>query len=137
MEFRDWLMEKFKEWEKTQPNGRSNYSNFARFLGIGVNNYTQWRTGNNLPSYEKALLLSKKLGNEIFGILGYQQPEEPDPWEGFTPALRFALESARDKIISLGITGDSREAEEIITEALSSIGYKRITEEEFKSPQKK
>lgn len=91
VEFRNWLMEKFKEWERTQPNGRSNYSNFARFLGISVNVYSQWRIGNNLPSYKNAVAIAEKLNDySIMDILGYERPDvggsvslEAFPWRTF------------------------------------------------------
>lgn len=128
MEFRSWLMEKFKEWEKTQPNGRSNYSSFARYLGVGVNNYAQWRSGNNLPSFDKTKLLAQKLGNEIYDILGYDRPQDGGSvsLDSFPPELRSALLEARDKIVTLGLVGGSPEAWAVVNEAMSKAGYIQI-----------
>ena len=126
MEFKDWLMDKFLEWEKTQTNGRSNYSNFARYLGIGVNNYAQWRSGNNLPSIEKARILAEKLGYEVYEILGYSAPIESPTLAEFPEPIRSALLSASETIRTSGIKGDSPEAWAIVTEAMSKLGYIQI-----------
>lgn len=119
MEFREWMMEKFREWENTQPGKRSNYSAFARHLGIKVNQYAQWRSGNNYPSPEAARILAKKLGNEVYAVLGYPIPEELDPFSSLPPELRAAVKRANDRIASLGLPVNLSTSVKILAEEIS------------------
>jgi len=74
MEFKDWLMEKFLEWEKQQTR-RQTYSSFSRYLGIKQNTFSQWMAGNYVPSRENADQLANRLGNEIYEVLGMKAPD--------------------------------------------------------------
>lgn len=116
-------MRKFVEWEQTQPR-RQSYSAFARWLGVKVPTMAQWRVGNNLPSYDMATLLADKLGAEVYDVLGFARPT--DLLDGFPPRIREALLSAREIIISRGLSGDSPEAVAVITEAMRAAGYRLI-----------
>ena len=123
MEFHEWLMQKFLDWEKTQ-SSRQSFSAFARYLGIKVSTVTQWRIGNNPPSYEMAVKIAEKLGDEVFTVLGYDPPG--GLLGAFPAAMRLALLGARDTIISRGLAGDSPEAEKIVIDAMIAAGYKLI-----------
>ena len=124
MEFRDWLMDRFKEWERAQKNPHQSYSNFARYLGVSVNAYSQWRAGNNVPSVETAKVLSKKLGITVFRVLGYSIPADLDP---LGARLESALDEARENIISSGFVPGSPEATREIAEALKKFDPQLIS----------
>ena len=119
-------MGKFVEWEKTQPR-RQSYSAFSRYLGIRQTTFSQWINGNGIPSYEKAVIIAKKLGDEVYGVLGFAVPDSDVLFPAF---LRIALEEARDKIVQQGLSGDSPEAVTIITDALSKRGFRLISKTE-------
>ena len=132
MEFKEWLNRKFLEWEKDQGR-RMSYSAFSRYLGMKQTTFSQWINGNVVPGLENANIIAEKLGNEVYEVLGYAVPGDPDPWEGFPPTVRSALESARDKIIDLGVTGDSPEALAVVIEAMRAAGFKQISKAEHES----
>lgn len=81
--FNDYLFNYFLEWEKTQKAKRSSISAFARWLsqnsfGTEINrqlvNY--WISGK-IPTNEKyVLVLSEKLGAEIYEVLDKEKPNE-------------------------------------------------------------
>lgn len=123
MEFKDWLVGKFLEWEKQQEK-RQPYVAFARFLGVKQSALSQWMNGNNTPTLDYVGVISDKLGPEIYDVLGLQRPT--DLLDGFPPRIREALLSARETIISRGLSGDSPEAVAVITEAMRAAGYRLI-----------
>ena len=119
-------MIKFLEWEKSQPNGRSNYSNFARYLGVKVPKLTQWRVVNNLPSLESAHIIAAKLGNEVYPLLGFATPGEVDNFDLFPPELQRAFLEAKVILQDMGSPTES-ESLAVITSALNKAGYRLIS----------
>ncbi len=91
--FRDWFFNKFLEWEKTQPGRRSNQTVFARWLsdnkyGVLIKQQlvSYWIKGPYEPSDEDyVLVLSEKLGDEIYEILNIPRPD---------PFLLYAKQAA-------------------------------------------
>lgn len=83
--FKDYLFNKFIEWEKEQPGRRSSFSAFARWLsensfGIEIKQQlvSYWIKGSYKPSDDKYVLaLAERLGNEIYDVL---QTDRPDPF---------------------------------------------------------
>lgn len=120
MNFKDWIMGKFLEWEK-ETGKRQSFSAYGRYLGIKQSTFSQWLNGSSVPSYENAVSISLKVGEQVYDVLGYARPVEVFPF-----ALRSALESARVKIIEAGVSGDSPEAESIIISAMNAAGYTLI-----------
>lgn len=119
MEFKDWILQKFLEWERTKPR-RQSQAAFARYLGINPSSMSQYLSGDFEPRDGNLQKIADKLGAEVYTVLGF---DEPDP---FPERLRLALESARDTIISRGLVGDSPEAEKVIIDAMSAAGYRLI-----------
>jgi transcriptional regulator with XRE-family HTH domain len=70
---KDWLNQKFNEWEKTQERSQSYYA-FARYLGVSQSGLSQWMTGSTTPGGEDLLNLASKLGTEIYDVLGLPRP---------------------------------------------------------------
>ena len=79
--FKDYLYEKFIEWEKLQTKRRSSFSAFARWLSdnsFEVEIYQQvldsWMNGV-IPKDEKYIaVLSEKIGDEIYDVLNRKRP---------------------------------------------------------------
>lgn len=75
--FKDFIFKEFVEWEKQQPNKRSSFSAFARWLTD--NQYkvefkqqliSDWVKGRYAPKEEMYILvLAEKLGNQVYKIL--------------------------------------------------------------------
>lgn len=81
--FKDYLFEKFEEWEKAQPKRRSSFSAYARWLSKNSANVEvkqqiidSWMNGVIPTDYKYLLVLAEKIGNEIYDILGYK-PSNP------------------------------------------------------------
>ena len=80
--FKTYIFEYFVEWEKQQPNRRSSYSAFARWLSENSYNVTikqqmvsDWIKGKYKPEDEQYLLiLEEKIGIEIYAVLNKKRP---------------------------------------------------------------
>jgi hypothetical protein len=115
-EFKDWIFDKFIEWEKEQHSRRSSFSAFARWLSDNSINVeikqqllNDWINGRYKPKENKYLLvLEEKIGEDVYEILETEQPD-PTPiiietqWEKFPEKIRHAIreevakyETARD-----------------------------------------
>lgn len=81
--FKDYLFDKFQEWEKQQPGKRSTYTAFAQWLSdnsLGVEIKQQlvsdWIRGKYKPNGDKYLLvLEEKIGKEIYDVLNVERPD--------------------------------------------------------------
>lgn len=79
--FKDYLYEKFLEWEKLQPKRRSSLSAFARWLSdnsfdieIKQQVLDSWVNGV-IPKDEKyVVVLAEKIGDEIYELLDRKRP---------------------------------------------------------------
>ncbi len=79
--FKDYIFNKFLEWEKTQPKKRSNFSAFSRWLTD--NSYDvivkqqvvdSWMNGSIPKDHKYVMVLVEKLGDEIYEILDIPRP---------------------------------------------------------------
>jgi transcriptional regulator with XRE-family HTH domain len=70
---KDWLNQKFAEWEKSQGSRQSYYA-FARFLDVSQSGLGQWMTGASMPGGNDLLTIAEKLGPEIYEIMGLPRP---------------------------------------------------------------
>ena len=70
---KDWLNQKFVEWERTQ-GGRQSYYAFARFLGVSQSGLGMWMTGSSMPGGDDLIALADKLGPEVYDVLGLPRP---------------------------------------------------------------
>jgi hypothetical protein len=71
---KDWLNQKFTEWEKTQGRSQSYYT-FARHLAVSQSGLAQWMTGNGVPGGDDLIAIAAKLGPEIYDMLGLPRPD--------------------------------------------------------------
>jgi len=124
MNFSEWILGKFAEWERDQPR-RQSYSAFARYLEVKQTTLSAWINGGIIPSYEKAGLIADKLGDEVYLILGYEPPGSTV--SAFPFAVRSALESAMSRITAAGLDADSPDAQRIFDDAMIALGYRKIS----------
>lgn len=74
--FRDWINQKFIEWEK-QSGRRRTLNQFADYLGVSRVIVSMWMNGTRTPSRDNASLLAQTFGPEIYDILNLPRPD-PD-----------------------------------------------------------
>lgn len=103
MLFKDYLYEKFLEWEKNQQKRRSSISAFARWLSenssnteIKQQNVDSWINGVIPKDYKYVVALAEKLGNEIYDILEIDRPNilhlyASRNWEKLPPKIQLEL----------------------------------------------
>ena len=72
LEIPKYFHRKFWEWEAGE---QKNQRGFAEYLGVAQGTLGHWMNGRRKPDYENCLLLSKKLGPEIFNVCGYLGPD--------------------------------------------------------------
>lgn len=70
---KDWLNQKFSEWEKAQ-GGRQSYYAFSRYLEVSQSGLAAWMTGGDTPLGDDLIALAEKLGPEIYDVLGLPRP---------------------------------------------------------------
>ena len=70
---KDWLNQKFIDWEKAQGHRQSYYA-FARYLEVSQSGLGQWMVGTGVPSGDDLLSIANKLGPEIYDVLGLPRP---------------------------------------------------------------
>jgi len=119
MTFKDWLMDKFVEWERTQKR-RQSFSAFARYLDVKQASLSQWLNGSYTPTGENLVKVADKLGTEVYRVVGLPAPD----LDNVPPRARAAYSAASERVKLLGIPADSPEAEQIFIEEFSKVGYK-------------
>ena len=119
-DFKDFLFNRFLEWEKNQPGQRSSFSAFSRWLSDNSFNVviqqqllSYWIKGSYQPSDEKYLfVLAEKLGLEVYDALGKSRPNPylyrirqvfdnipPDKQQSLAEqAEKFEIENERNKM---------------------------------------
>ncbi len=70
---KDWLNQKFSEWEKAQPRKQSYYA-FASYLEVSQSGLAQWMMGAGVPGGSDLLSIATKLGPEIYDVMGLPRP---------------------------------------------------------------
>jgi len=79
--FKEFLFNKFLEWEKTQPKKRSSITAYARWLTD--NSYEvevkqqvvdSWMNGSIPKDHKFILVLAEKIGDEIYDVLILPRP---------------------------------------------------------------
>lgn len=130
MSFQEWLNEKFVEW---RGKSRDSVSDFALYLGFKQSQVSAWMNGNYKPSTRSVPALADKLGPEIYDVLGFSRPQEPQmisPEEllnRLSPEAkeRFIAASveAATEIQSSGISPNSSEAADIFRKVYKRHGF--------------
>ena len=129
---KDWLNQKFIEWEKTQGNKQSYYA-FARYLEVSQSGLGQWMTGSAVPGGDDLLNIAKKLGADVYDVLGLPRPNAEVQrltvsFAGLPPDIRKALSGAiaeSDQTLRVErLRPDSAEAHKIAIEILAKWGFR-------------
>lgn len=129
---KDWLNQKFIEWEKAEGRRQSYYA-FARFLGVSQSGLGQWMAGSGSPSGGDLLVIADKLGPEIYDLLGLPRPNAEvqrvtvsfaslpaDMRERLTNAISEADQTLREQ----RLRPDTHEARTLVIAILEKWGFR-------------
>jgi hypothetical protein len=129
---KDWLTQKFSEWEKTQ-GGRQSYYAFARYLEVGQSGLAQWMMGTATPSGDDLLTIAHKLGPEVYDVMGLPRPSAeaqrvtvsfaslpPDLRQKLTGALAEVEQTLRNE----RLRPDAADARKIVLDILAKYGFR-------------
>ncbi len=129
---KDWLNQKFVEWERAQGHKQSYYA-FARYLEVSQSGLGQWMIGNGVPSGDDLLNIAKKLGAEVYDILGLPRPNAEVQrltvsFASMPPDIRQRLASAiaeSDQTLRVErLRPDSADARKIVIDILAKWGFR-------------
>lgn len=132
MAFSEWLLTQYDKWKETAGADKK-LADFANYLDVPPTSLSNWINAGYKPRSDTINRLSKKLGLEVYEVLGLRRPDGEDPRavllaSGFPPVLVDELLAARaeysTELASKGITTDTPEAREIIATALARHGIK-------------
>lgn len=77
MTFKEWLYQKFHEWEKSTGERQTGVS-FARYLGVTQPTLSSWLNGKYIPKGRGLAILAKKLGYDVYEVVGLPTPTIDD-----------------------------------------------------------
>jgi transcriptional regulator with XRE-family HTH domain len=129
---KEWLAEKFSEWEKNQGRKQSYYA-FARFLGVSQTDLARWMDGTTIPSGTDLHTLAARLGMEVYDSLGMPRPNPQ--FERLTATLPLLPAGLRERLIgavweagqyvqSHNLSPESVEAKKAVVEIFARNGIK-------------
>jgi transcriptional regulator with XRE-family HTH domain len=73
--FAEWFNRKFLDWRNAQEDRKANLTSFSNMLGIKRPSISHYLNGNAEPEGENLFRIATKLGFEVYGTLGYDQPD--------------------------------------------------------------
>lgn len=123
--FAQFLVTKFREWEKAK-GGRQSLTSFARYLGVKQPTLTRWMQGDNVPDAANLDILARRLGNEVYDILGYSRPKEIAVDQlpvKLRERLDIAIREISETLISKGIEPDSELGTSVTISVLKKYGF--------------
>lgn len=131
MNYQEWLETKYREWEKAQSD-RQTYYNFARYLDVSHAALTQWINGISAPDGDDLAKIAGKLGNEIYALVGAQQPDSlyermSASFSRLPLAMRERLSSAivdaDDQIRNRQLDPESVDAKRLVVKVFEKWGF--------------
>lgn len=131
---KDWLNQKFSEWEKAQGRSQSYYA-FARYLEVSQSGLSQWMIGNGAPGGDDLTNIGKKLGVEIYDVMGLPRPNANPQVQRFTASFANLPAEIRDKLTNAVMEADntmrqqrmrpdSAEARRLVIDVLAKWGFR-------------
>jgi transcriptional regulator with XRE-family HTH domain len=132
---KEWLNQKFVEWEKAQGRKQSYYS-FSRELGVSQSSLAQWMDGSAIPNGDDLLTLAEKLGPEIYESIGMPRPHAqlqrltvafPGLPAGLRDRLTNAIWDADQYLKANHLPAESVDAKKIVVEIFGKWGI-RLTD---------
>jgi transcriptional regulator with XRE-family HTH domain len=115
IKFQNLLLEAYLNYERER-NRKVRDNEFAKWLGVSANSFNAWINGNRIPSYDNAIKLSRRLGKEVFSVLGFPPvtiANYPDliflveHWEEFDNEVKRQIMELASKNISVDATQQS------------------------------
>lgn len=128
---KEWLNQKFAEWEKAQGRSQSYYA-FARYLEVSQSGLGQWMIGSGAPGGDDLLNIASKLGPEVYDVLGLPRPNAEVQrvtvsFASLPPDIRQQLTNAiteADRVLRQErLRPDSAEARPIVIGILAKWGF--------------
>lgn len=86
--FMAFMMGEYKKYEEQSGIWRPSLIDWAKFLGISDPSLSHYMAGRRMPDLPNAIILSRKLGPQIFDVLEYEHFAQLDD-----PQLRFIAEN--------------------------------------------
>ncbi len=129
---KDWLAQKFRDWEAAQGRKQSYYA-FARYLGVSQTDLAQWMDGTSVPAGSDLHALAARLGVEIYDTLGLPRPNInlerlttalPHLPAGLRERLTNAAWESSQYLQSHNLPSESVEAKKAVFEIFSRYGIK-------------
>lgn len=129
MKLSDWLETQYLLWKG---DSKKTYTDFAVYLDVPNTSLSNWLNSGTKMRADTVSKIARKLGPEIYDVLGLDRPDANDPRSvlftaGFPPELVERLLLAREEysteLSKRGISTDSPEAREIIKTALARHGF--------------
>lgn len=71
----EWFLTKFREWEASTGRKQTEAA-FAKFLHLKPPTLNRWMTGSATPTGENLRMLARRLGSEIYTIVGQPIPAD-------------------------------------------------------------
>ena len=101
MNFPQFLESKFLEWQQKQ-GGRRTVADFANWIGVKQSTLSMWWNSGVDPSGESIRLIAKKLGLEVYDVLGIPRPDADlhylqQHWDDLSPEARRAIREAAEE----------------------------------------
>ncbi len=128
---KDWLNQKFTEWESIQGHKQSYYA-FAHYLEVSQSGLAQWMLGTGSPGGDDLLNLASKLGGEVYDVLGLPRPNAEVQrltvsFASLPPDLRQSLTNAITEVDQTlraeRLRPDSSEARPLVVQILAKWGF--------------
>jgi hypothetical protein len=131
-EIKDWLNQKFHDWEKAQGKSQS-YFAFSRYLGVSQTALAAWIAGTEIPSGGDLAVIAAKLGQGIYEAAGMRLPDsQMDRLAAAFPGLPGGLrERLTDAVVAVdaairerGLAPESVAAKRLTVDVLTKHGIK-------------
>lgn len=129
---KDWLAQKFSDWEKAQGRKQSYYA-FARHLGVSQAHLAQWMEGAAVPQGDDLRTVAEILGAEIYDTLALARPNPqherllggfPNLPAGLRERLSAAVWEASQYLKANNLPPETVEAKKAVFEIFSRFGIK-------------
>lgn len=123
MTFGGWLTQQFLDWQQKE-GSRKTLTEFSDYLDVRQEYVSRWMNGVSQPGKKYIPVLAKKLGDDVYVMLGMPVP---DPFRNVPEELSAPLQAAfreLDRIITeKQIDVESKEAKQIAREVFSRHGF--------------
>jgi hypothetical protein len=126
-EFSVWFRDQYFEWEKKNGTDIKGTTVFANWLGIPQPMVSNWIAGRYKPGAKYIPVLASKLGLDIYSYLGLEKPKNTMLYlpADLRESLEHAIAETNETLERKGLTGDSPDAEETVTEIWERWGFRR------------